>query len=61
MYLKKSIIKTLFQVRLPTALPSGDQATSLSIFDELEQSHIKAAKLIHNLPSETPDSDVLKL
>ena len=34
---------------------------SLSIFNELEQSHIKAAKLIHNLPSETPDSDVLKL
>ena len=30
---------------------------SLSVFNE---SHIKAAKPIHNLPSETPDSDVLK-
>lgn len=33
----------------------------LSIFNELEQSPITAAKLINNMPSEVPNSDVLKL
>ena len=34
---------------------------SPSTFNELEHLHLKAAKLIHKLPSETPDSDVLDL
>ena len=34
---------------------------SPSTFKVLEHLHLKAAKLIHNLPSETPDSDVLDL
>ena len=34
---------------------------SASTFKVLEHLHLKAAKLIHKLPSETPDSDVLDL
>ena len=34
---------------------------SPSTFNELEHLHLKAAKLIHKLPSKTPDSDVLDL
>ena len=34
---------------------------SPSTFNELEHLHLKAGKLIHKLPSETPDSDVLDL
>ena len=33
---------------------------SLSLFNDLEHLHIKAAKLIHKLPSGTPDCDTLK-
>ena len=33
---------------------------SISIFNDLEQLHIKAAKLIYKIPSETPDLDVLR-
>ena len=33
---------------------------SLSLFNDLEHLHIKAAKLIHKLPSGTPDCDALK-
>jgi len=33
---------------------------SLSSFNDLEHLHIKAAKLIHKLPSGTPDCDALK-
>ena len=33
---------------------------SLSLFNDLEYLHIKAAKLIHKLPSGTPDCDALK-
>ena len=34
---------------------------SPSTFNILEHLHLKAAKLIHKLPSETPDTDVLDL
>ena len=34
---------------------------SPSTFKVLEHLHLKAAKLIHKLPSETPDSDILDL
>ena len=34
---------------------------SLATFNDLEQLHTKAAKLIHKLPSETPDADVLQI
>ena len=34
---------------------------SPSTFKVLEHLHLKAAKLIHKLPSKTPDSDVLDL
>jgi len=33
----------------------------LATFNDLELLHIKAAKLIHKLPSETPDADVLQI
>ena len=33
---------------------------SLSLFNDLEHLHIKAAKLIHKLPSGSPDCDALK-
>ena len=34
---------------------------SISIFNDLEQLHIKAAKLIYKIPSVTPDLDVLRI
>ena len=34
---------------------------SISIFNDLERLHIKAAKLIYKIPSETPDLDVLRI
>ena len=34
---------------------------SISIFNDLEQLHFKAAKLIYKIPSETPDLDVLRI
>ena len=34
---------------------------SISIFNDREQLHIKAAKLIYKIPSETPDLDVLRI
>ena len=34
---------------------------SISIFNDLKQLHIKAAKLIYKIPSETPDLDVLRI
>ena len=37
------------------------RSCSLATFNDLEQLHIKAEKLIHKLPSETPDSDALRI
>ena len=51
---KKFTSEASFQVSPPGAY-------SLATLNDVEQLHIKAAKLIHKLPSETPDSHALQI